>query len=79
MQYYTAEYKSGDPIVPDGCKYIEWIPKKKIKDYIPYNEMVMILNRIWENDDLVGGNFLIEKTNDGKRRGKFIEPFYKLN
>lgn len=79
MQYYTADYKSGEPIVPDGCQYIKWVARKDLKEYIPYNEMVMILDKLNQNNDLVGGSFLIEKTEDGRRKGKLIEDFYNLN
>lgn len=78
MHYYSAEYDSGELLVPDGCKYIKWVKKSEINSLIPYNEMKMILHKIDESDYLLGGSFLIEKDENNKRVGKLIELFYRL-
>jgi hypothetical protein len=80
MHYYTAEYESGELILPDGCEMIKWVDMSKSSEFIPFDEMNKIIERIRDCDYLFGGSFWIWKdTTTGKRKSEFIEPFYKLN
>lgn len=80
MHYYTAEYESGNLVLPKGCDKIEWVDINKSGDLIPYDEMNKIISKIRECDYLFGGSFRIWKNSDtGKRESQFIEPFYRLN
>ncbi|HEX2967760.1 MAG TPA: hypothetical protein VHO46_01560 [Bacteroidales bacterium] len=81
MHYYTAEYESGDLVLPEGCDKIEWVEISKSAELIPFDEMNKIIGKIKECDYLFGGSFLILKTDPvtGKRKSEFIEPFYRLN
>lgn len=80
MHYYTAEYESGDLILPKGCEKIEWVESSKTAELIPYDEMNKIIQKISECEYLSGGSFRIWKNKEtGKRESKSIEPFYQLN
>lgn len=80
MHYYTAEYESGDLILPDGCEKIEWVKLSKSAGLIPYDEMNRIIWKINECEYLFGGSFRIWKDSATQRReSEFIEPFYRLN
>ena len=80
MHYYTAEYESGELILPEGCKVIKWAPKGKTEELIPFDEMNQIISKINQCDYLFGGSFKIWKDETTqKRKSKIIEPFYRLN
>lgn len=80
MHYYTAEYESGDLVLPDGCEEIKWVRKNKTTEFIPFDEMNRIISKINECEYLFGGSFRIWKDALNKmRRSEFIEPFYRLN
>ena len=80
MHYYTAEYESGELVLPEGCEKIEWVDIKKTADFISYDEMNRIIQKINECEYLFGGSFRIWKDPiTEKRKSEFIEPFYRLN
>jgi|WetSurMetagenome_2_1015567.scaffolds.fasta_scaffold282271_1 hypothetical protein len=80
MHYYTADYKSGDLVLPEGCDEIKWVKKNEIQKLIPFEEMNMIIQKINDCDYLFGGSFWITKDSiTQKRYSKVIEPFYRLN
>ena len=80
MHYYTAEYESGDLLLPEGCEGIKWVKKCETAKLIPYEEMNQIISKINECEYLFGGSFKIDKDpKTDKRNSKVIEPFYKLN
>lgn len=80
MHYYTAEYESGNLVLPEGCEGIKWVNKSETLKLIPYEEMNKIIERIEDCDCLFGGSFRIEKDPKTKKRiSKMIEPFYRLN
>jgi hypothetical protein len=80
MHYYTAEYKSGDLVLPEGCDGIKWVNRNETAKLIPFDEMNRILEKINKCDYLFGGSFRIYKdTVTGKRYSKVIEPFHRLN
>jgi len=80
MHYYTADYKCGDLVLPDGCDEIKWVKKNETPKLIPFEEMNMIIQKINDCDYLFGGSFGITKDSiTQKRYSKVIEPFYRLN
>ena len=80
MHYYTAEYESGELILPEGCEEIKWMNKSETSKLIPFQEMNEIIWKINECDYLFGGSFRIEKDPKTKKRSsKVMEPFYRLN
>lgn len=80
MHYYTAEYASGELILPEGCEKIEWVDMSKTSDLIPYEEMNRIIQKISECEYLFGGSFRIWKDPTTEiRKSELIEPFYRLN
>lgn len=80
MHYYTADYKSGNLLLPDGCDGIKWVKKNETQKLIPFEEMNMIIKKINDCKYLFGGSFWITKDSiTGKRYSKVIEPFYRLN
>lgn len=80
MHYYTAEYESGELILPKGCTEIKWVGLDKSAELIPYEEMNEIIRKIKECEYLFGGSYRIWKDPvTGKRESEVIEPFYRLN
>lgn len=80
MHYYTAEYESGELVLPEGCEQIKWVKKSETAKLIPFGEMNMIIEKINKCDYLFGGSFRIYKDSvTRKRYSKVIEPFYRLN
>ena len=80
MHYYTAEYDSGDLVLPEGCEAIKWVNKSETAKLIPFEEMNKTIEKINECDFVFGGSFRIFKDPvTGKRYSKVIEPFYRLN
>jgi hypothetical protein len=80
MHYYTAEYESGNIVLPEGCEEIKWVKNDETSKLIPYEEMNKIILKINECDYLFGGSFRIEKNPKTKKRNsKVIESFYRLN
>lgn len=80
MHYYTAEYRSGELILPEGCEKIEWVDRSKSSELIPFDEMNKIIWKINDCEYLFGGSFRIWKNPiTEKRESEFMEPFYKLN
>lgn len=80
MHYYTAEYKSGDLVLPEGCEGIKWVNKNETLKLIPFEEMNKIIEKINECDYLFGGSLGITKDSiTQKRNSRVIEPFYRLN
>lgn len=80
MHYYTAEYESGNLVLPEGCEGIKWVNKSETSKFIPYEEMNKIIEKIEDSDYLFGGSFRIEKDPETKKRiSMMIEPFYRLN
>jgi len=80
MHYYTAEYESGNLVLPEGCEEIKWVSKNRTAELIPFDEMNKIISKMNECDYLFGGSFRIWKDSETKkRRSEVIEPFYRLN
>ncbi len=80
MHYYTAEYKSGKIVLPEGCEEIKWVKNDETQKLIPYDEMNKIIWKINECDYLFGGSFRIEReSKTNKRNSRAIEEFYRLN
>ncbi len=80
MYYYTAEYKSGLLILPEGCEVIKWVLKEKTEELVPIEEMNQVISKINQCDYLFGGCFKIWKDETTqKRKSKIIEPFCRLN
>lgn len=80
MHYYTAEYESGELIIPEGCEGIKWVNRNEVQSLIPYKEMNEIINKINECDYLLGGSVRVYKDSlSNKRTSKMTEEFYQLN
>lgn len=80
MHYYTAEYESGNLVLPEGCEDIKWVSRNESAKLIPFEEMNTIIDKINECDYLFGGSFRIYRDPvTGKRYSKVIEPLYRLN
>lgn len=80
MHYYTAEYESGNLVLPKGCDGIRWVKKEEAYKMIPFEEMNKIIEKINNCDYLFGGSFWITKDSITQQRSSRVkEPFYRLN
>ncbi|QLE02433.1 NUDIX hydrolase [Galbibacter sp. BG1] len=81
FNYYSAQYHSGDLVVPPGCSDIAWFSLQEALEIIPFKTMTMSLQKMFEKPSVVwGGSFHIEKSKPMKiDKVKMLEDFYPLS
>lgn len=73
--YYTAEYKSGTPIVPEDCEEIGWFPLAEAGDKIDLEEMGLVARHVAAGkQNVLSGAVRVIKTSES-RSIEIIEPF----
>ena len=78
--YYTVRYKSGEIKTPGDCTGVKWVNLAEARKIMTYDEMLMIYEKILENDNLWGGSYRITKdASKGTRKVDMIVDFFKLN
>ncbi len=78
--YYTVRYGSGEIKTPGDCTGVKWANLEEARNIMAYDEMVMVYEKILENDNLWGGSYRITKDAErGTRKVDMIVDFFKLN
>jgi hypothetical protein len=78
--YYTVRYKSGEIKTPGDCTGVKWASLDEARKIMAYDEMLLIYEKILENDNLWGGSYRITKDAEkGTRKVDMIVDFFKLN
>ncbi|MFY0654945.1 MAG: NUDIX hydrolase [Cyclobacteriaceae bacterium] len=79
FNYVTAQYKSGELVIPPGCKDIKWYTPEEALKIIPFDGMKMVLEKVFQDDStLWAGALNITKVpNSTKKLASVREKFYK--
>lgn len=80
MQYYTADFVSGNLKAPLGVSNVKWFTKKDVYTSIPYSEMVEIMQYIDKDTSTLwtGAYKITKKTNSSKRTSSIKEKLSPL-
>jgi hypothetical protein len=81
MQYYSANYKSGNIRVPAGCSDIKWHTVEDALKLISAEDMKIFVGKISEDKNVVWGASVFKRSDNktDKPQIEITEPFYKLN
>lgn len=78
--YYTVRYFSGEVKTPGDCTGVKWVNLDEAKKIMAYDEMVLIYEKILENDNLWGGSYqVIKDASKGTRKVSQLVNYFKLN
>jgi len=80
MQYYTAKYVSGDLRLPFGSSEVKWVKLEDAYKWIPYAEMVNIMQHIESEPSVLWGAAydVVKKSTTMPRSSILREDFCKL-
>ena len=78
--YYTVRYKSGEIEIPNDCTGVKWVNLEEARKIMTFDDMVLIYEKVLENDNLWGGSYRIVKdAAKGTREFSQLVDFFKLN
>lgn len=78
--YYTVRYFSGEIEIPNDCTGVKWVNLEEAKNIMTFDEMIIIYEKVLENDNLWGGSYKIAKdAARGTREFSQMVDFFKLN
>ena len=80
FHYYSVRYLSGKIKPPDDCTGVKWANLNEARKIMAYEEMLLIYEKILEDNHLWGGTYRITKdVEKGTRKFETIVKFFKLN